>query len=290
MTKIIFIISACILTCSVHAQVEQTNSVKDTVNGKEDKQIDKPNSNQISTDTEVIFEKLEQCYYEKKELKDSLVNVNKVLMQTKVDLNNTRDSLNRELSKKSKELNSVKDKNKLLEKNTESYDNLLKVLKEMDAIVYRQCLLYPLERQYDKDFVNETLNAADGFKRLGDTVVSEDFLKYYKTYIHLIDDYKKYNDELLEYFKKFKNSMRDYSWELSPTLKDVWKGYLEKLQYYKYYENRKDEPYESILYLDDIIEEFENRILKQDNVKNLEKEINDLIDKLYDENANKTKS
>lgn len=326
MKKIIFVISVCILTCSVHAQVEHTNSVRDTVKTeqienksnksfflkvkkvklkvkktfqnffsskkKENKQIDRPNNNQISTD---IGDSFEKCYNEKKALKDSLDNVKKELEKTSVALRNKQDSLNKELYKKTNEYDSViRESKRLLDDNIKkeaSYNKLVSTLKDMDAIVYKQCLLYPLEREYDEYFINETLDAAKGFKSLGDSVVSEDFLKYYETYEHLIEDYKKYNDALLEYLKKVKEYMIKGNWELNPTLKNIWKEDLERLEYYKdYYKKRNNEPYESIIYLDNIIEEFVKEILKRDNTKNVEKEINDLINKLYDENANKTKS
>ena len=52
---------------------------------------------------------------------------------------------------------------------------------------------------------------------------------------------------------------------------------LRGLEYYRYYQDRNKDPYQSIIYLDDAIDEFCSILDKGDNIQN---RISDLIKKL----------
>jgi septal ring factor EnvC (AmiA/AmiB activator) len=154
------------------------------------------------------------------------------------------------------------------------YDELVNAVSTLDGIVYKNCLLYPLETRYDPKLIVEAVRAVNSFSQLP-TAKSSEFEQYKKTYLPLLKQYGEYNKELgsffaqkLEIIKMTGNVVRDAH-------RDKFTRELEALPYFqKCYKGRNNPPYSSIVYLDEAIDKFKAIIAKTGDVS---KEMEELI-------------
>ena len=181
--KIFLIVAATLFYATSQAQ----DKVSDTISiGKTDA-------------TDAIIEKIGEQAIELKSLKtreqqllDSIAGLNKQLVEKEVLIKSERENK----MKVEDEKNSLKIK----------YDGLVKEFSTLDAIVYKQCLLYPLEGRYNENLINEALRAAHSFANLSPQKSAE-FNECMKTYEPLLHQYEKYNEEIMNLLKTKSNTL-----------------------------------------------------------------------------------
>ena len=120
----------------------------------------------------------------------------------------------------------------------------------LDNIVYKECLLFPLERRYNAKYI------ADSKRCLEAMGTNKSHPIEYKTYYHFLDEYDSFNQDLIKFLTKQSDCLEMKQWDVNELAIKQAKDGLNKLPYYKYYVNRNKYPWESILYLDETIEEF----------------------------------
>lgn len=189
------------------------------------------------------------------------------------------DSLNRCLTKSQKSLESVQAKLESQSKLMKAKSDSLNALNKIDTILYKQTLLYPLERRYDPQLIHDVMHCLN---KLG---LDNKFKVWYETYYDLVRDYGKYNEEVLSFLTRVQKGV-----ELMHGNDNIPKTYnkteiknindkLKKLSYYQFYikRNNKYLHYKSIIYLDDVLAEFQRQL---DNNKISARSLKKLIDKL----------
>lgn len=259
--KIFLIVAATLFYATSQAQ----DKVSDTISiGKTDA-------------TDAIIEKIGEQAIELKSLKtreqqllDSIAGLNKQLVEKEVLIKSERENK----MKVEDEKNSLKIK----------YDGLVKEFSTLDAIVYKQCLLYPLEGRYNENLINEALRAAHSFANLSPQKSAE-FNECMKTYEPLLHQYEKYNEEIMNFIKdKEQYLITKMTFRKIKTItvdegdRTNFINELKGLTYYqKCYIHRNDPPYKSILYLDEAIDKFKAIINEKGDVS---KKFNDLIKSL----------
>ena len=120
----------------------------------------------------------------------------------------------------------------------------------LDNIVYKECLLFPLERRYNAKYI------ADSKRCLEAMGTNKSHPKEYQTYYHFLDEYESFNQALIKFLKYQSDCLKMKQWDVNELAIKQAKDGLNKLPYYKYYVNRNKYPWESILYLDETIDEF----------------------------------
>ena len=120
----------------------------------------------------------------------------------------------------------------------------------LDNIVYKECLLFPLERRYNAKYI------ADSKRCLEAMGTNKSHPEEYKTYYHFLDEYDFFNQDLIKFLTKQSDCLEMKQWDVNELAIKQAKDGLNKLPYYKYYVNRNKSPWESILYLDETIDEF----------------------------------
>lgn len=193
-------------------------------------------------------------------LNDSIATLNKLLAKQEAD---TKQQLKASAGAEEK-MNSLKAK----------YDELVNAVSTLDGIVYKQCLLYPLEIRYNPEFIAEAVRAVNSFNKFP-TAKSPDFEQCKRTYLPLLEQYGEYNEELksflaqkLEIIKMTGNVVRDAH-------RNRFMRELTQLKYYQdCYKNRNNPPFKSITRLDNTIDKFKAIIAKTGDVS---KEMEELI-------------
>lgn len=157
------------------------------------------------------------------------------------------------------------------------YDLLRTELSKLDEVIYKQCLLYPLEAKYDKKSVEEAKRSIDAIQRILESP-SPQFIKYRDIYFPLLTKYSQYNEELMTCIKKQQEFIEATGWSIGNAHRERFKNDIKSLSYYKdCYITRNNPPYKSILYLDNVIDKYLKIIDKTSNVQNDYKEILDSL-------------
>ena len=161
------------------------------------------------------------------------------------------------------------------------YYKLSQDISRLDALVFKQCLLYPLEARYDAISIQEALTAVSSFANMP-IQKSDDFTSYRNTYEPLLRDYKKYNDEIIVFFEKELATLKVTGGIVKSAHKDKFLNELVQVTYYKQcYLNRNKKPYKSIIYLDQAIDKFLDLIKSNNAIDGqLEELINGLKPKI----------
>lgn len=161
--------------------------------------------------------------------------------------------------------------NALAETSKKDFETIKQAVLSKDAVLYKQCLLYPLERKYNPTLISDALSTVDVFASLGQ--MSEKFEAYRNTYEPLLKQYEQYNQQLLDYLRgcigyieKREEKLGDGRQISIP--KDSWLNELKALPYYQECYAKKDTPpFKSIIYLDEIIDDFKSVIEQKGDVK-----------------------
>ena len=126
-------------------------------------------------------------------------------------------------------------------------------VERLDTLVYKQCLLYPLERPYDEGFVREALTTLDRLQ------IKERglFQNEYATYAPLLRDYKKHTDDVAHLLQGVAKRFDKLGYKAEPNIVRTVRDLLKASAYYPLYQKRNEPPYRSIPYLDGVIDELQ---------------------------------
>lgn len=170
------------------------------------------------------------------------------------------DSLNSKIDSLNSKINTLTSQNDTLVKNANFFNET----------IFKQCLLYPLEGRYDSIFISECKQC------LIDMKIKERHTDLYNTYFHFLDEYKGFNKDVKDFLEGQKTELERKNGKLDMIkLKAELK--IKRLPYYKYYNKRYQDPWESIPYLDEVIDKFFSLLNSNElNKKNLQELINKL--------------
>ena len=147
----------------------------------------------------------------------------------------------------------------------------LKLLDRIDDEVYRQCLLYPLERRFDPKLIDEALHSLNRMN------IADSHREQYDTYAPLLNEYAHLNQEVITFLNDQKRSLTMKGGSFSNEGIAAAKQKFANNPYKRYYEKRNEKPWRSILYLDQALEDF-FRLL--DNKQLTSDALNELIERL----------
>jgi len=211
---------------------------------------------------------------------DSLPNDLEQEEVTKIDVESLNDSIDfykNKLDSLQKRYNDLENANKKL--NIE-LSNRADELNAIDSIVYKQCLIRPLYRRYDPYEIKELIHCLEAMN------IQNTHTKYYNTYYPLLVKYETYNREVISFLERQKKSYNlktqstEFNWS---KFTDDAKTGLGGLTYYPFYKRRDYDPWKSITYIDEVIEDFEKQL--QSHKLNQES-LQDLIDRLTPKQRN----
>lgn len=159
-----------------------------------------------------------------------------------------RDSvqnLGRELYESRRQLKAMAD-------SLQNLSGLQAAVRRLDTLMYKQCLLYPLERPYDEGFVREALTTLDRLQ------IKERglFQNEYATYAPLLRDYKKHTADVARLLQGVAKRFDKLGYKVEPNIVRTVRDLLKASAYYPLYQQRNQPPYRSIPYLDGIIDEL----------------------------------
>lgn len=231
------------------AQVDSAASIKDSIAeiSKEHVVIDA-----MSTTVEMLKSRIGILQAEVRRLQEDSISKSDTIARL-------MDSLNRRTDK-------LHDESEKAEAAIRGQERIEYILSHVDEIVYKQCLLYPLEAKYDSTTWSESLQAIDAFININNSP-SEKFNKYKEIYYDLLKQYPVYYNEILHLLKEERKVLNMTCWEVGAH-KEMFLNDMRSLPYWKFYIHRNEAPFKSILYLDNVIDKFKTIVNKSGNVKN----------------------
>lgn len=161
--------------------------------------------------------------------------------------------------------------NAAAEQSKKDFETIKQAVLSKDAVLYKQCLLYPLERRYNPALIADALSTVNVFAGLGQ--MSDKFEEYKKTYQPLLNQFEQYNQQLIDFYRnciadveKREEKLGENGVVSAP--KDKWLNGLKALPYYQEcYIGKDAPPFKSIIYLDEIIDDFMSIIEQKGDVK-----------------------
>ena len=232
-------------------------------------------SAQTEADTDSRVNTLLRQLDEKQQEIDKLNGAIEALNSQAADLQNEIQRLSRRNSELEQqnigELDGLRAKIDELHSVIDAKNDTLRWFTALDNTIYRQCLLYPLERRYDAKRINDAIHCIDVIDIKGN------HKKEYDTYAHFLSEYERYNLEIINYLEAQKKSLGMKGWVVNDMVRAQADEGLKRTAYYRYYEKRDTDPWESILYLDETIDQYLN-LLKKDKIA--EADLQHLIDRL----------
>lgn len=163
------------------------------------------------------------------------------------------------------------------------YNRLKKALSARDVVLWKECLLYPLTCRFDQKRIDNALAVVSSYSELG--YASSDFKKYQTTYVPMLQQYKQFNNEVITHLQDriaaVETKQRTLGNRPLSIDYDYWESLLEKLPYYSYYKDRNNDPWKSIQYLDERIDEYKALMKKKPtDAEALKQALQGIINKL----------
>ena len=213
---------------------------------------------------------------------DTLVNEQVQEVVSEIDVESLNDSINfykNKLYSLQKQYDELENANKKLKIELSKKAGELNAI---DSIVYKQCLIRPLFRRYDPDEIKELIHCLEAMN------IQNTHTDDYKYYYPLLEDYEAYNSELISFLERQKKSYINKTKEAEEIFdwgyfRDEAQKKLKLLTYYPFYKGRNSDPWQSITYLDEVIEDFEKQL--QSHKLNPES-LQELIDRLTPKKRN----
>lgn len=154
-------------------------------------------------------------------------------------------SLGRELYESRRQLKAMAD-------SLQSLSGLQAAVRRLDTLMYKQCLLYPLERPYEEGFVREALTTLDRLQIKQRGL----FQNEYDTYAPLLRDYKKHTADVAKLLQGVAKRFDRLGYKVEPNIVRTVQNQLKASAYYPLYQQRNRPPYRSIPYLDGVIDDL----------------------------------
>lgn len=162
---------------------------------------------------------------------------------TNLQIEHFQDTITQLRNKNASLLNDIRLKN-------DSLKSSKALILSLDNIVYKECLLFPLERRYNAKYIADSKRCLDAMG------TNKSHPKEYNTYYHFLDEYLSFNQDLINFLRDQEKRLGMKQWKINELAISQAEDGLKNLAYYKYYVNRNKSPWESILYLDETIDEF----------------------------------
>lgn len=154
-------------------------------------------------------------------------------------------SLGRELYESRRQLKAMAD-------SLQSLSGLQAAVRRLDTLMYKQCLLYPLERPYEEGFVREALTTLDRLQIKQRGL----FQNEYATYAPLLRDYKKHTADVAKLLQGVAKRFDRLGYKVEPNIVRTVQSLLKASAYYPLYQQRNRPPYRSIPYLDGVVDDL----------------------------------
>ena len=157
-----------------------------------------------------------------------------------------------------------------LEGKLEYYKNRFK---DLNKIIYKQCLYYTLEKPYNPKLIDDAKKCLD----MMEMDIKSSHSTEFDTYRPFLDTYAQYHSEVKNFLKNQMEQLKVKGWNIRESAKNNAQNALKNLKYYEYYQKKDKYPWKSIVYLDEVIDDF-FKLLKSSKIN--EKNLQELIDKL----------
>lgn len=277
MARLIFILVFLLCASGTYAQSTQTDKEhtlsQDTLSLNDKTSNDVVKAKKLSSQSQDnnLGEILSEKQSEIKILRDNIRVLNDSIISLNSFIKNEEKITSSELLNKQRIIDDLNHKNSDLINKLNAYSSI-------SQIVYKQCLLYPLERKYDESFVKESVQCITvmGIKD------NEKYKDVYNTYWDLLNNYSIYNEEIKSFLISQYESFNLKHWTLSEIIKEGSLKSMQRLSYYQYYKNKDVKPWKSIPYLDKVFDDYlsmmdDKSVLNQQN-------FNALIDRVSPKN------
>ena len=162
---------------------------------------------------------------------------------TNLQIEHFQDTITQLRKENASLLNDIRLKNDSLKSSKE-------LLLSLDNIVYKECLLFPLERRFNAKYIADSKRCLDAMG------TSKSHPKEFNTYYHFLDEYASFNQDLINFLRDQEKRLGMKQWKINELAVSQAVEGLNKLPYYRYYMNRNKAPWESILYLDETLDVF----------------------------------
>lgn len=235
------------------------------------------NKQEEVNNTDILIRQLDEKDKTIEELKTQITTLNeqvvneKSVAQTKEDnFQQEKKSLNESINNLNKEITTLKAEKDAAVKKAEDYENRFK---NLDKIIYKQCLYYTLEKPYNPKLIDDAKKCLEKMEM----DIKSSHPTEFETYRPFLDTYAKYNSEVKNFLKNQMEQLKVKGWNIRESAKNNAQNALKNLKYYEYYQKKDKYPWKSIVYLDEVIDDF-FKLLKSSKIN--EKNLQELIDKL----------
>ena len=178
------------------------------------------------------------------ELETKINNLNEQLTNEQNRINTEKEKFKKEEERLNNSIKKLNGEKQELERKLEDYKNRFK---DLNKIIYKQCLYYTLEKPYNPKLIDDAKKCLD----MMEMDIKSSHSTEFDTYRPFLDTYAQYNSEV--------------------------KTFLKNLKYYEYYQKKDKYPWKSIVYLDEVIDDY-FKLLESPKIN--EKKLQDLINKL----------
>ena len=156
----------------------------------------------------------------------------------------------------------------LLEMQCSEQQAQLHALDNLSATIYKQCLLYPLESRYNPQGLQEAIQCLNELNVWDNPLYKANC----DVYRPMLTSYGRYNTQLIEMLEEFQQYLQrkedalGRQYQMNSMEEGEFMQTLRQLEYFRYYSRRNNPPYQSILYLDNIIDRLANIVSNHEGI------------------------
>ena len=204
------------------------------------------------------------------ELETKINNLNEQLTNEQNRINTEKEKFKKEEERLNNSINKLNGEKQELERKLEYYKNRFK---DLNKIIYKQCLYYTLEKPYNPKLIDDAKKCLD----MMEMDIKSSHSTEFDTYRPFLDTYAQYNSEVKTFLKNQMEQLKVKGWNIRESAKNNAQNALKNLKYYEYYQKKDKYPWKSIVYLDEVIDDY-FKLLESPKIN--EKKLQDLINKL----------
>lgn len=204
------------------------------------------------------------------ELETKINNLNEQLTNEQNRINTEKEKFKKEEERLNNSIKKLNGEKQELERKLEDYKNRFK---DLNKIIYKQCLYYTLEKPYNPKLIDDAKKCLD----MMEMDIKSSHSTEFDTYRPFLDTYAQYNSEVKTFLKNQMEQLKVKGWNIRESAKNNAQNALKNLKYYEYYQKKDKYPWKSIVYLDEVIDDY-FKLLESPKIN--EKKLQDLINKL----------
>ena len=204
------------------------------------------------------------------ELETKINNLNEQLTKEQNRINTEKEKFKKEEERLNNSITKLNGEKQELEGKLEYYKNRFK---DLNKIIYKQCLYYTLEKPYNPKLIDDAKKCLD----MMEMDIKSSHSTEFDTYRPFLDTYAQYNSEVKTFLKNQMEQLKVKGWNIRESAKNNAQNALKNLKYYEYYQKKDKYPWKSIVYLDEVIDDY-FKLLESPKIN--EKKLQDLINKL----------